>query len=542
MSHHSGPPAKRTRYNLRSNSAPSKSSNRRYNLRSNGPIIEEPMQEPISKRKKTLQSRKAFADAQNKKKYEKLTILDLSDDCLNYIFDYLNVKDVCAVSNVCNVMKNAAEYHFSQKYKNFKFNRYAPTEDVKNVLKCFGGVIESINLPEYVSPHNNSTFETLSKYVVKYCRENLNDLQLNEFSLASVMSHFKNLNSLKRLKLEHCESIVQGWEATSSGFAQLKELVLVESSDFLENGIILPVLEKFQLDCTYRTDQMFVLYEFIRNHKKLNTFLIESCRSISSHVFTVIAENMHNLHELEFNQPDGTAFNTPADFQRNILSLAELKELHKLKLHCNFQSITALMKRMSTNEIPIEHLHLSFGLIDTEMIDAIAKIKGLKVLKLNQMDNLRDEHLIKLAKELPQLKELHIKADRSISIKGIQEVVCHAGELSCLKLQLPIFKLNQRIYENILGYIKQRRGTAASLKMEIYGVGTPVLIPRGLIDANKRYLEIVERQEVYNHLFDDRYNFDSSSDEFSDDELELSAQEDFPDDSFSDDDSEMELE
>lgn len=76
-------------------------------------------------------------------------LLDLNDDCLYEILDYLNVTDLCSVAQVCVRWKQLAESNFSRKYSevNFSalFHRRIAYKKAKDILLNFGSLIMYIN-------------------------------------------------------------------------------------------------------------------------------------------------------------------------------------------------------------------------------------------------------------------------------------------------------------------------------------------------------------------------------------------------------------
>lgn len=65
------------------------------------------------------------------------------------------------------------------------------------------------------------------------------------------------------------------------------------------------------------------------------------------------------------------------------------------------------MQELAAGQVPIEQLDLKFGHIRTEDIGTMW-LRQLKTLKLDYIIGLTNEHIIELAKKMPQLQELHL--------------------------------------------------------------------------------------------------------------------------------------
>lgn len=87
-------------------------------------------------------------------------------------------------------------------------------------------------------------------------------------------------------------------------------------------------------------------------------------------------------------------------------SLVNLHSLKVLKLHFNRLSITPLTKALAANGIPIEHFEILGGVIDDDGIKSITQLKKLTVLELFHTLDMTNEHLITIAKELPNFSRI----------------------------------------------------------------------------------------------------------------------------------------
>lgn len=469
--------------------------------------------------------------SEDAKPQKELKLVDLNNEHLHRIYQYLSVNELCTVSKVCKRLKYTTEEYFSSKYKELNFktlkgdNRWLKMKCVKQVLCCFGRLIESMEVSGrlflVVWEDGNELLRKLLKHIAKYCARTLKTLKIKSFYfLKNVFAALRRMPLLESLTLKNCFfKTIRDWNVDSVVFGRLKELIVDNVANLMVHlNSCYPLLEKIRLTRMKLDEEEEDTFDiFIMNNSQLKVLVIDFCSGFSSVIFTVIAKFLKNLHELKFNQ--GVSVHHPATpYQENILSLAELKQLKVLELHCDSGSIAALLNRMNANGIAIDHLHLSFGLMDDETVNAIANMKSLKVLKLNQMTDLMNEHLIELAKKSLHLSDFHVKADKSITNHGIQEVLRHAKLLSCLRIQLPMFRLNSNLYAEVLDFRKLRPEKIVQLEMTIYADETQVLAPQNVIDANETFIKVIELQQDKIGIFNESYLDDSSDDDGDDDE------------------------
>lgn len=151
----------------------------------------------------------------------KTNILDLNDDCLREIFEYLELEDLCVVKDVCLRFKAISRAHVASK-KLFEFENillwdYSHTYSMVNqtnevntneFLRRFGAFIESLTLMS----HNGIRFTTISdqnrilESLNPHCVGTLNKLELWNFYIDAETALLVQplLRGLRQLRLEKC--------------------------------------------------------------------------------------------------------------------------------------------------------------------------------------------------------------------------------------------------------------------------------------------------------------------------------------------------
>lgn len=153
--------------------------------------------------------------------------------------------------------------------------------------------------------------------------------------------------------------------------------------------------------------------------------------------------------------------------------LVALKKLKVFKFGFSGKrySPIVLLRGFVANGIEIEHLELanSFDGSSDETILTIARLKTIKILKLNAMNGLLLQgHLVYIAEQLKLLEELYIHTDSVILENGIYNIVNGAKRLSCFKIDAITHGLCPESYCKILTSI-QDRPEPIKLNLWIYG-------------------------------------------------------------------------
>lgn len=205
----------------------------------------------------------------------------------------------------------------------------------------------------------------------------------------------------------------------------------------------------------------------------------------STKVFRWIGKHLIYLIELEF---DECLSSINKDDQEDVQFLSSLKSLKVLKLNFYWFSVTPLMESLAANNIPIVHLVLRKGSVDIKAIKGISKLKQIKILEMTKTSNMTDDYLIELAKELPQLIELHLEITIlwkfNLSTTGITKAISHANSLSFLKLKIAnTIKIELDDYNDMLKSV-MTRPERTKLVIDIASKAIEDNVPRSILHQN----------------------------------------------------------
>lgn len=499
MAENEAPPAKRMRYNLRSATETMKSPPHAYMLRSTHKIDDN-----------------VHNSIELPRKCRKPTLLSINPDCLLKIFEYMNPIDLSAMAETCSTLNNYAKYHFRLKYKHFDFasifdGDLLSVNMAKSLFRIFGEQIHSLKISCDLFKHERDVSTELLLLTAKYCRHIVKKLTLDGFDFApDTMRHrVKTLfNSVETLILENC--CMCG--IYLSNMKNLKVLKL-DTVDSVQSHFLLVKFDKLEMVELKNLDICPQwLQDFVNSGPNIKHLSIVQCSKLSTSIFGSV-KHLANLEEFEFQR------NRTTGLDSDLMYLLALEKLKILKLNCNQNPILQLIDGFRENNIALEHLELAHGQLDAATMEAIVKLKTIKVLKLNDMLGFAECSTLPIAKELDLLEELHIKTGANISQFRFKEIVREAKRLVCLKIDAPGFDIRHDTFLAILTAV-QKRTDQNHLAVTIYGDKNQTCIPEVVLKgANEKWLKINKFDRTSNHLFPPNdSDFDEDEDEYEDED------------------------
>lgn len=355
----------------------------------------------------------------NIKTMSNLTITSyLNDDCLLHICSFLNLNDLFSVSKV-SIEFNRVTKIIYRRFKKFDFSHISSKTNFKEI--DFDEAVQIVTeIGEYIVDLNIQAvkFKTpnreLLEIILNGCKENLRKLQIEGFILNK--KFFLNvyhpiLFQLRALELRNC--------AISNYF-----------NDILKNSHNLCEL-KFYRNYKFRGQCL----AFVHNIEILS---LDSCNNIESQYFKLFCENNNNLKSLNIQKCEWLTKENLKDLVKNLVFLekltlsnsspnlneidlkvlAELSFLKNLEIDfINFTTIDPLLLQL-TQTRTIESLDISSGQTTNNTISIISNFDKLKILKLNDKLDLRDEHILTIGKNCPII-ELHIMGCCNITNEGL---------------------------------------------------------------------------------------------------------------------------
>lgn len=158
-------------------------------------------------------------------------------------------------------------------------------------------------------------------------------------------------------------------------------------------------------------------------------------------------------------------------------------------------------------------LHITDGLLNDSLIDAIVKCKKLTSLKLCSMPSVHNRFLAELA-TLPELNDFHISKCQTLNATGVVQFANLARKLKTLHISNSSVEIDDSFVQSLVTIYKQR-GTRLTLSLN----KMPIKVSPGVLDENRRYVEIVRPSDYYLYdVFGDGLSEIDSDDDDDDDD------------------------
>lgn len=428
----------------------------------------------------------------------------LTDDCLQKLFQRLDVENLCQMTNVCKRFKVIAERAFSECHKKFVFKGQSCRNSVlRRVLCKFGHLIASIDASEaYFAAREKLDVSA----IVKCCSNNLEKLILKDTTIDSDM--VKPLFArLKHLDLAECEFTgnkndlftncpnLEFFGFEPDMFGDGLDLDRDRSIGFVVRQF--PKLESVYFDCSYTAFWSF--FALLEINPQLKT--LEIVAPAEDIYIDAVVQYTKNVESLAIHP--GFMSNTPEIQTRKVfLQLSKLKKLQHLYIEAGaevYSKLAApLIDAFAKNGVSIDHLNLCEFSISSKAIKGILKLKMMKVLSLNKVGHVTDADLVPLFTELPMLENVQLyfgsKAKTPITLDGLGKMVMHGKHLKYLAL-VGIKNLKIDGLQAFDGLLKaaQSRGNEEKLKIDIVGNKKTSCfnVPEDIQRAGKKHLKIV---------------------------------------------------
>lgn len=386
------------------------------------------------------------------------SLLRLPDDCLQTIFGFLEVEDLCQMANVCKGFRKIAEQAFAEHHTAFKLKMKMRNNSILRRVFCkFGYLMKSFDGLE-------KSVQIDMDAMVKYCTA------LDRLVLSFVPIDCKAVKPLfvrlKELVLDGCE--IRG--NANSLFSNCKKLEIFGYANSTYTGpyrfIVrkYPKLEELQLVCSHPTkDILFDILKLNPQLKYLQIFTLAEDFYISSVIQHI--QNVERLKILHTEYPI-FMFDSPGTQTKEVLlKLGNLKKLKELGLDaaCKAYSklVIPLMDAFAKSNIALDQLELRNFAINADDIRSISNMKTIKVLILSKVTCVANADLISLTTTLPLLSKLHlyfgIETKIPLTTNGLVKMVEGGQTLTYVALfRARNMKFDEKVFENLLKAVESR--------------------------------------------------------------------------------------
>lgn len=468
-------------------------------------------------------------------------ILNIQDEYLMHIFEYLPLCDLCTVAEVCKKFKSNAVNAFSKLYSDFDVNMLIdesrddsdtnsdldleddeqdsendlPMDLVENIFRNFGIHIKGLHIDQEDFDQNQT--EQILELIVTFCSHDnaklsklvMNDITIYSHFIERLQPIFGRLNSL-----DITGGLYDRRHASLfSTCSQLTELML---EHVYMAGCFIQKFEKLQtISLAYICDNYVIygvpLQSFVRMNPQLKSFTItDSCR-VKSNIYDIIG-SLPELEELKLHMKTKIENNKLED---DLNHLARLENLKFFSFNCLNLPIGKLLNSFAEKKIPLEDLDLSNLTLDLNIAASLSKLSQIRNLRFSDGEAVSGQ-LAQAVKRMIYLEKLYLCNFGQVTVDDIKEIIKNARELNDIQLyNQDGITIDSKSF-NEISQLVETRGNNIKLNMHIIGDRCMFDVLEEDIERSRPWLEIQFRTFKYTKDFDvvDYYH-DSESEQIS---------------------------
>lgn len=394
-------------------------------------------------------------------------ILDLGDECLQKVFRYLNLLDLCTVADVCSrfgqnaktcfVNSKKTDLIFMEDIKSDGDSEVQTVDKTSKILRQFGAYFTKFDGEDW--PNNRighwsrrSQVECqrrIFELLIQYCSGTLVELKFFGININDKMV------PLMKPLLEGLEILQMNWIRTGQAFLDmlpqwsmnLRELTLCYyfGYDGLLNGQVLRYdrfhmrfnkLVKIVLEATDGLTNRDI-EEMLKRNPQLKKIEFHRCRNVDRGMFASIANHVPDVEFLRF---DAIPF-----LRQDVQYFGQFRNLTSLRIyptskHLKSEHIVLLIHQIAEASIPLETLELFSVNFHKNRSDAsqfvggVSKLKSLDKLTLRMLQYLPTSHHYIICKNLSQLREISLQPTLAIEPFFISDIIRQADKLEWFHL------------------------------------------------------------------------------------------------------------
>lgn len=257
------------------------------------------------------------------------TVLDLNDNCLLEVFEYLSTDHLIVVADVCNRFRQNAVAVRCARHKRNGFLIKICDRSLKKVyprLRLFGASIDNICLDGVNCRNSQPNYlKRLVEHLIMYCVRGATQLWLRNFDITNEFAVLMAplLGRSQRLRFESCHIYEESLENLLSGLWELRELFYVKCclpyGGFKQK---LPKLKRIQLWQSVNLRNRDI-EEFLMGNAQLKNIDVGCKNGIDDTIFHSIAQYTPRVEKIIVCLAKPTNKN-------NIKYLSQLRELKSL--------------------------------------------------------------------------------------------------------------------------------------------------------------------------------------------------------------------
>lgn len=426
------------------------------------------------------------------------TVLDLNDDCLREVFEFLDENALSAVADVCVRFRQNAIDMARLKVKHLELKQPTSVYDYSK-LRNFGAFITSIHM--IGSAHKKPMTKRqkrIAQHVSRYCVGKSIKLKLNNVALSSEVALAMRplLTNTQLLEFFDChqEDVILKHLATWS--PELRELKYWTCNSEEEkrtsfNGLHhhFPKMESISLRGTKGVENRDFV-EFLKKNPQLKQVNVSHCNKLTANIYRSMAEFTPTIEQIDFKSGSGTNRNNVEPFGR-------LQNLKSLTLVVDGNHAELAIRKIAASNIPLESLDVSRfdAFYNTKVLfDEISKLKKLQTLRLRRVSDLDASHFIRMFEQLEELTDVHLCViDLTMEARDLLRMVRSATKLQrfeCYNLDVEgRITIDAHTFQSLLQIVEERPNRTP-LTLQLGGKAFAADVPAELMKSARDTLTL----------------------------------------------------
>lgn len=373
--------------------------------------------------------------------------LDLNDDCLLELFDYLSAEDLCSLKQSNQRLWHLVDYYFHTVYllkERAVVIKEVDGSKLNEILKFCGKFVRNLSIE---TPRRYSDMDDFSEnfsgecdtyvgdLIAKHCTDKLRTLRLDSIYLSGFcQSNLEPvLQNVDVLELRRCCGDANRFVGASVNVRTIiqKNCAFFNTADqhyLLQNEHV--QLERLLVENEHETELIpEVLIEFFDCQRNIKQFhCINRFLPAPTFLLPLIVQSATNLEELSIELDTFSH-----SFSSDLRSLLALEHLKRLEFNTDEISIVSfVMDLAAANQL--ECFGVSDMCLDETLCDTMMKMTNLRTIKLISPLRLFDDFFKTLTTRLHNLEEVFLVQCEDIQFGDLMAFVEHLPKLKKLYL------------------------------------------------------------------------------------------------------------
>lgn len=417
------------------------------------------------------------------------TLLWLNDDCLQKVFSYLELEDLCSVAEVCERFKLNAQIQFAQQHQRVRISWYGETtrstrkmQYFERIMRNFGAFIRSL---ENVYPWEGNR---LVELVTRYCGSELRKLDLekvdieDERLLGTLRPLFSRLHELSVLDCKFSILPI----LSSCLELQMLELNCVDVANADENVIHSIFNQNFPKLTTaaVSVDNMDEIHfeNFVNMNPQLKVLAISL---LNESILQVIAQSIPLIEKLELIFETGEIRLASADDLNRLSALSALTLNGICSTGMDSHNVSIILNSIAN--LQIKCLEFTDIFLEDEHIEQLCKLSSIEKLVFSGEIRTEFEELPNICNSLPLLEELTVNnCDEAITADELVQLIKGAKKLKSISFNKTV--IDADTFDNILHIVSQRE---ERIPLRITLHDSAEKLPQAILDAHEDFLRII---------------------------------------------------